>query len=182
MLDAEDDAADAVATLTKLKNKHARGRASKQDVDAAAAAKSAAQAALAVARQLQRDVRDALLAYDGAKFPEARYYADHAGIPPVEGLQLLHESGLLVDRNADDDYEVSRGTVARARTPRLTALVWHSGCRRSRAVLTRCCTLALEMSRKRSRSYRCRSCARFNERCDTCATRRRLGVTWVFHR
>ena len=110
-MDAEDDAEDTSTAWSKLRRKHERGRASMQDVEAAEGAKTAAQAALASAKRRQRDVCDALLAFDESVFPEARYYAEHARVAPPQGLELLHESGLFLDRTLGDDYRVRQECV-----------------------------------------------------------------------
>ena len=99
--------------LNRLLRKQQRGRVhiSASDVEAAQKRKSAAQAAFSAAKRDMLCTRDVLGAFDESKFPEARYYAAHNNPAPLQGLDLLHESGLLVDRSLDDDYKVLCFTI-----------------------------------------------------------------------
>ena len=115
--------------LGKLKRRQQRGHdhIRDEDIESAQQREAQAQQALAAARQRTQHARDVLLSLDAVQYPEARYYADkEAGRAPPNGLELLHASGLFVDRRLDTDYEVG-GTAlhcgtSRRRVPRSLCL------------------------------------------------------------
>ena len=104
--------------LGKLKRRQQRGHdhIRDEDIESAQQREAQAQQALAAARQRTQHARDVLLSLDAVQYPEARYYADkEAGRAPPNGLELLHASGLFVDRRLDTDYEVG-GTALHCQT------------------------------------------------------------------
>lgn len=136
-MDAEDEAAEANADLDRLLRRQRRQRipASASDVRVARDRQSSSQALLAAAKAEARVAQDMLWSFDATEFPEARYYVHCVASCQPQGLDLLHASGLLVDRSLDGDYEVGASLATFTRAHVTHSRLVGSPCRRTAAYI-----------------------------------------------